>query len=493
MQINFLSPTTIEQARLCEARLMGRLNQLGEQRWDEDHGEGALMGTLAHEAAQVWYRPNEKWTKRVIEGMEPWEPLAQKAQAALAAVDQEFPPPPGEIDEAKAARMAAWRKKRNQLEEAIATEGLLKHPYTDPDYVFRLAIVSCAKGEHGFELPKEINSVGEARTLFDGIIQHYDRNKLNIVFAERRYKGTIGNGVPIHLIIDLGVDRGDGRLELIDYKTGWVTVTTEEMYAKDQVLMNLLAVARYDPTLARFSSKSFTYFWVRSSYETGPVSHPEARLVDYECYLAATYQHLIDLKEPSESYNRFCEGCPRRLRCVTYREFVAEAMGKFEDLTPEALEALGDEDIMATYDRTRAQFKMLEDRKKALAKFLEDRMNKAGVKLLETDTFKAAIRQNRCDDFDTATVLSLCAIHRIDASTVVSCTKKSVEAALGGNPEAMRMLGMTMRRGCASPWVDVRQIKKTVLKPKKSKAKKGDAAPDADPTATASISSTSPL
>jgi hypothetical protein len=73
---------------------------------------------------------------------------------------------------------------------------------------------------------------------------------------------------------------------------------------------------------------------------------------------------------------------------------------------PSALEALSDEDIMSNYDRVRAQHKLLENRKSALGQFLQDRMNKTGKKVIETETFKAAMRQNKHDDYDTATVLS---------------------------------------------------------------------------------------
>src|SRR5438046_14008 len=148
MEVGNLSPSKLETSRLCEARLAGRLNQLGEAEWDEEHGEAASTGTLAHAAAKHWYRPCPRWIERM-------------------------------------------RTRDN-------------------------------------------------------------RNQLNIVFAERRYKGKLANNVPVHLIVDLGIDRGNGRLELVDYKTGWISISTDDMYSKDQVLMNMLAVSRYDDSLSYF-------------------------------------------------------------------------------------------------------------------------------------------------------------------------------------------------------------------------------------------------
>jgi RecB family exonuclease len=471
--IGALSPTKLEQARLCEARLAGKLEAIAsEEEWDEDRGEGASMGTLAHDAAKIWYRPNEVWQKRVRSG-EDSRVLAKQAEEIRQKYSAGDPPDPSAGREA----MEAWQEQDEEgqhlADVEIAKLGLLKHPLRNPDKVFRMALAECAKGQFGNELPKEASSVEEGRAMFDAIINHYKRDALNIVFAERRYKGKIGAQVPIHLIIDLAVDRGDGRLEIIDFKTGFLTCTTEEMHDKDQVKMNLLAVVHYDNTLTHFHNKSFTYFWVRSGYETGPVSFTKERLTDYEHYLASVYQHLLTVENPKPSFNRFCTSCPKRFGCSKFQEVISEAMGMSEVITDEQLKALESdpEEIMARYDRLRAQEKLIEESKKKTGEFLRKMIEKQGKKVMEGDAFKASIRQNKADSYDTATVLSLCTTHKVDPTTVVSVGKKKVDEAFGTNPDAMRMLGLNMRRGATQPFVDVRQIKKQEPKVKARKAK----------------------
>src|SRR5690606_470873 len=53
MRLNSLSPSKLKAARLCEARLHAKL--AGEI--EDESGEGARVGTLAHTAAKHWYRP----------------------------------------------------------------------------------------------------------------------------------------------------------------------------------------------------------------------------------------------------------------------------------------------------------------------------------------------------------------------------------------------------------------------------------------------------
>ena len=467
MDPGYISPSKLEMARLCEARLAGKLGQIeGESNGDEDRGEGASMGTCAHDAAKLWYRPNEAWLKRVYAG-EDYLALARQAQALREKAAAPFQPVPADDPAAVAKADAARRAAVCEADETINRLGLLKHPYSDPDYVFRKGLTDVANGRFGSELPRDAASIDEARELFDVIITHYNRDQLNVVFAERRYKGKIANDVPVHLIIDLGIDRGEGRLEIVDFKTGFITMSTEEMYGKDQVKMNVLAVTNYDQTLAHYPHKSFTYFWVRSGFETGPVSFTREQMLDYEHYLAVTYRHMLSVTEPKESTNRFCASCPRRLNCKAFQSMIGEAMGQFRAATPEEVAALDDEDVMAQWDRLNNQIKLMEGYQKNLKDSLKTRMEKAGQKVIETETFKAAVRQNRADGYDPATVLNLCAVHKVDAASIVGVTKSKVEAAFAANDAAKVVLGQTMRRGCTSPWIDIRQV--TAKKPRAKK------------------------
>ena len=464
MDISSLSPSKLETSRLCEARLAGRLNQLGEAEWDEEHGEAASTGTLAHAAAKHWYRPCPRWIERMRTGENP-DILAKQAEEVRHCAKETVVPA---APEATAAQKAAWeeqvREAVNHADEQIFEQGLLKHPYSNPGHCFRKAIDEVSRsevvpGKVENELPRDAASVSEARDLFETITNHYNRNQLNIVFAERRYKGKLANNVPVHLIIDLGIDRGNGRLELVDYKTGWISISTDDMYSKDQVLMNMLAVSRYDDSLSYFPHKSFSYFWVRQGFETGPVSFTAERLIDYEHYLAVMYQHLLNVKNPKESINRFCGSCPRRLgACAKYREHVGEAMGLFSPVAAEEMKVLDTEQLMERYDRLNGQMKILETSKKNIGEVIKSKLEVLPNRQFVGEKHKATIRQNKANDYDPATVLSLCVINGVDAAGVVDVSKKRVEATFGNIPDAMRVLQGTMRRSATKPWVDVRAL-----------------------------------
>ena len=442
--IKALSPTSIEQFLQCEARAFGRLNMLGEDEWDEEHGEGAATGTLAHAAAKIWYRPNTVWLKRVTEG-EDYLMMAKQAYEMRAAV-------------------ADNADNLNAADEKIAELGLVKHPYTDAGYVFRKAIDDVAKGPYGNELPKNPEAVSEARVLYDQIRCQYVREQINVVFAERRYKGTLANGVPIHTILDLAIDRGDGRLELIDYKTGWITMSTEEMYAKHQVRMNLLAVSKYDPTLKWFPTKSFTYLWVRPGFETGPVSFTEEQLMDYEHFLSSLWQHATTLTKPRESINKFCGSCARKLQCKKFKDLVTEGMAADHTLTEEEVKALGDETAMTRYHQLATQVKLLDNSRKALGAYLVARLKSQDAQQMRSETMKATMRQNRADTYDVGAVFSQAARLKVDPTTIFEVTKKRIDEVFGDDEEAMRVLKLSMRRGANAPFIDVRSLSKADLK-----------------------------
>ena len=461
MQVKFLSPTAIEQALQCEARLAGKLNQLGEDEWEEEHGEGKSIGTLAHTAAKIWYRPNVKWLERINAG-EDHELMAKQGQLMRDQVNDNpiYSPCAEDSEKNKADKAIARQEAIDAVDDQINELGLQKHCHTNINHVFRMAITETARGKYGNELPREASGVDEAMVLFGQIVSQYNRDQLNIVFAERRYKGQIANGVPIHTILDLGIDRGDGRLELVDYKTGWITKTTEEMYDMHQVRMNLLAVNRYDDAMSRFHTKSFTYFWVRPGFETGPVTFSLDRLIDYEHWLSEFHAYIHSVTEPSESINRFCLSCRRRFVCKKFTGMVSEAMGLGDTMTEAQIKALTDEEVMVRHNRVSTQMKLLEENKKNLNSYLMGKMTTAQLTCVKGEEFKATIRQNRADKYDVATVLSLCALNKLDTATVVDATKKSVDAAFASNENALRMLSMTKRRSATCAFLDIRHLSK---------------------------------
>ncbi|MCL2640303.1 MAG: PD-(D/E)XK nuclease family protein [Phycisphaerales bacterium] len=467
MDMEYLSPSKLEQMRLCESRLAGRLNQLNEDDYEEEKGEAASVGTLAHEAANIWFRPNELWWSRMNNGGDP-DAMQREAEQIITRITS---------GEQAFSNEEAYRTARNNADEQIAAAGLLKHPYSDPGYCFRKAIEACAASQPSAkmapidETPREADGLLEARQLFDQILTRYDRSKINVVFAERRYKGELKNGVPVHLIIDLGIDRGQGRLEIIDYKTGWITLATDEMYKKDQVLMNLLAVMN-DPALAMYASKSFTYFWVRGGFETGPVSITPEQCLDYEHFLAVKYQRSRDLVPPpaegeqvppgkfvaTETTNRFCNSCGRRFRCKAFRSMLGDAYGLKRPLTEEEMQLLDDEEAMSKYDTLNAQIKLLEDAKNKLAGHLIGRLRARGVQEIIGEAFKARLRQNSANIYDTPTVLQLCTVKNVDPASVVTVSKKRVEETFGTDPAAMQHLQNTMHKGMTTPFIAITQV-----------------------------------
>lgn len=414
MQIGTISPSKLERIRLCESRVEA---QLHDSEYEEEQGEMAKGGTLAHEAAKLWYR---------------WSP---------------------------------------------APDGSKTWPYTDPSVCFRAAMDSVSKREFtqgnnvivNNELPHDAGTIQDARTSFDMIISHYKREVVNIIFTERRYKGTLKNGVPVHLIIDLALDRGNGTLEIVDYKTGFIACTTDDMWDKDQVLMNLLAVS-LDPEFAKFTTFQFTYFWVKKGYETGPISLSGERLADYEHFLALEYTRIVEIEKPVESLNRFCGSCGRRTQCSKYREWMTEAMASPALLTPEQMVGMDDDILMGQHEKLKGQIKALENLREQLGDHIKAILTQRQVVELEGRTFKAVIRSSKHNTYSVPAVVALCVANQKDPSAVFSIKSKEVESLFSSDPNALQQLNLTMRRGQTAGSLNIVQVGvKKVMKPRKKK------------------------
>lgn len=421
---------------------------LEDEDFEEESGEAAKVGTLVHQAAQVWFRPDETWLNEMVA-------VQKRVADSIAEL------PPDQQD-------AAWQRMVAEATQALAEKGVVKHPRSpklegedDGAYMSRL-MDECfqrAIGElDGGDLPSDPNTiVEEARSLFGTIVSFYNRDVLNIVFAERRYKGDLPNKVPVHLIIDLAIDRGNGVLEIVDFKTGWVSMQTEDMYHEDQPLLNLLAI-HLDPQLNAYKTKRFTYLWVRTGHETGPIELSEQRLTDYEYWLSLKWEYLKGLKDPRETVNPFCSSCGNRWKCKEFAKGFSEAMGALKPLTEEELKSKSLEDIMLQLLKIKGQEKLLDGYKKRLSEIIELTMEKHGVKVMEGKRVKARLNQMHYEKFRVEDVLALSKSKEIDPASMLTVNKGKVESIFSGDPVSLNHLHRNAFHSYSTPSVQVSEV-----------------------------------
>lgn len=409
MKVDHLSPSKLSSARLCEARLLAKVE---DDAYSEAKGEPAAIGTLAHEAAKLWYRRTTD----------------------------------------------------------------------DPNEAFSQAITNCSSGRFGNENPQKNESIVDAKTLFKQIITKYPRQNIKVVFAERRLKGRLKNGVPVHLIIDLAIDAGDGVLRIIDHKTGNLTMKTDEMYDSDQVLMNLLAINKYDTSedlepYAEYITNSkgekerrirveFVYYWVKTDATSGPVRLSNEQLDDYDHFLAVEYQRLSDLtpENVKETINPFCSYCGRKLECKAYRELMTETFNLTPGdesgiASPEEVKKLSEHDILERYARIGQQEKMLKKNKSTLSDMLSMLHKQTGEKTIQNGKFKSTLVQMESKDYDTSTVLSLAVNRGVAPASMLKPQKKRVEDAFGSDEDAMALLASTAIKSVGSKYPRISESK----------------------------------
>lgn len=409
-KVFYLSPSKLEQARLCRYRMKAKAE---DAEYEEEYGEPALGGTLAHEAAKFWYRDQ---------------------------VDQKLTPD------------AAFEKAMTAVSQA-------------KDY----------DGNPASQLPREASTIEEARVMFTKIISQYPREKVKVVFVERKYKGRLKNGVPVNLIIDLGLDMGDGKLRIVDYKTGYLVTADDELMDKDQVLLNLVAVMD-DQELVSFSRFEFVYFWVRSGHESKPVSITWEFIKDYTYFLALEYQRILDDKNPEPTINRFCGSCGVRKTCPKYSAFLAEAYGckTIDDaalISPDQAANLTNDELLARFDRLGAQLKQLEKNKKTLGDAMVGRIKEAGTgEELYGEKLKGKPVVVKRQVYSDGTVKRLITQRGKDPLSIAKFSQTEVDKAFANDPEAMSQLQLTASRIANAPYMSVSALPLR-KQDKKSKAK----------------------
>jgi hypothetical protein len=393
MEIKRFSPTGLKTIRLCEARAHARA---ADPNYEEESGEPAKVGTLAHAAAKFWFAPQHR--QQIVT-----------------------------MDDAFAAG----------LQEV----------------------------SHDEDMPSNAG-VSEAKDMFGAIVGAFCRDEIRVVFAERMYDGFIGHGVPVRMKIDLAIDRGDGVLDIIDFKTGWQVISDDDAWGDDQALLNLLAVGVYDKEITeRFNNVSFRFFWARHGYCSEPIQLPPSKMRDYEYALSLEYQRVINKVDPSETLNQYCGSCGRRSECRTYQDAIAEAMG----VQPGELPAADTPTvaIMSRLHTLNVASKAVDAAVSTLKGVLKDRVIEnqtvTGQKQLLVDGYKAWIQSAAQTDYNKQEVFRLAGDMGVDLRTLVSVSKKRVDDAFGSNELAMRQLHATASKSKGVPYVRLTPPKETTI------------------------------
>lgn len=421
MDVKRVSPSKLNRHLLCDARALAI--EEDEEYEDEDKGEGALAGTLAHAACKHWFRPNQLWVNEINK---------------YPAADR-------------------WRAAQGKENGEWACNGVVKHLVRTPDEAFTLAISEVAQGR---ELPRSAESVFQAREFFEIIINTFDRMKLIVMFAELIYEGVLDNNVPFRMIIDLAYDSGNGTLELIDFKTGFIKMPESDMWSDNQVLMNLMMVNR-DKNLAGYPTKSFRLFWVRDRDLTDAVILSNTQIVDFENWLFWEYDRLKNLTADNakETPNRYCNGCGRRMKCIKFRKLMSEAMGSEQPMTEQEMAAITDDQLAVHKKHFDLQKKVMEDRKEKISAALNARLQSRQVKEIVTGKHKIRERSMAMKSISPSTVISLAQQFNLPLSQMVSVKPKVVAAMFGSNVEASKQLALATVTAPGSPWIEVLEIK----------------------------------
>jgi hypothetical protein len=262
-----------------------------------------------------------------------------------------------------------------------------------------------------------------------------------------------------------------GALEIVDFKTGFISMPDDEMLDEEQVIMNLFAT-RYDPSLKQFRRHRFSYFWVRDDRLSLPVELTETELKDVEEWLRQQYAYIQSVKEPRETPNSFCVSCSRRSQCAAYRSLIAEAFAFDEAKADAVIEGSDTDETIRQHERIGIQAKVLDRVRSALGDRLTTLLRQGGLRTLEgSEGLRATLSQKttyRTNVWKLYELAKECdGVHAFVRAARIN--HGDIPTILAKHPDADGVSKSVKIAGTGHPFVTVRRIKapKTNKKGKK--------------------------
>ena len=216
-------------------------------------------------------------------------------------------------------------------------------------------------------------------------------NKLNlfdpsqkIISMEKFFpeKGEIFkiNGVPVSGAIDKIIEVDDHTLEIIDYKTNKIAMTSREALFDIQISMYDAVARKMYP---EYDTVILTWDYLRPGMSPLRIIKTEEQRNTFLEYLKALHDKILRTKEEDlkPRINKFCGWCDYKHMCPAYGEFM-EKMASVEMVPPEAM----DEDEFTTeWKRIKDWSTLVDSRKKELKAYASDKAKKTNMDIRGKD------------------------------------------------------------------------------------------------------------
>ncbi len=245
-------------------------------------------------------------------------------------------------------------------------------------------------------------------------------------FPEKGEKFNI-NGVPVSGAIDKIVEIDKNTLEIRDYKTNKMAMTSNEALYDIQISMYDSVARKLYPS---YDTVILTWDYLRQNMSPLRIIKTAEQRSTFLEYLKALYDKILRTKEEDlkPRINKFCGWCDYNKLCPAYEEFL-EKMASVEMLPPEAMT---EDEFVIEWKRVKGWGTLLKGRKEELRSYAYSKTKETNLDIRGKD-FTVYPTQSSRNFYSARDLFSI--IPEDDFVDLASLNKKMLDNYVESHPE----------------------------------------------------------
>lgn len=258
--------------------------------------------------------------------------------------------------------------------------------------------------------------------------------------------------------IDLPLDRGEGILEIVDFKTSVLPKSTFEL--EEDVQMNVYYYAA-QKLFPEFKKIRLTLYYLRydQAVTVERVIGEDVNFISwFEDFLRATYRQILNDQTHNATPNEFCAYCIGRKEC----NYVPSIEAEFDTLRNANIsETSSITELLKQYDKIRYMLGVLEQKEEEIKEVFKKILTSVDSDCIKYNSRTISLRNNPKTVYNPVTVYELLGPEKF--FEVVEVRKQKVDKIVGDNQELLKKLRSTAHINYGKPYVVISNPRKNLF------------------------------
>lgn len=298
----------------------------------------------------------------------------------------------------------------------------------------------------------------EARRMIESEIEQYPRESIEVLAVETVFDHILESGTNIYGVIDR-IDRlNESTVRIVDYKSGFLVPTYDELKESHQANMYPLWVFMSD----RFGwakTVVFEMHYLRPDMVKSLV-YNLSDLVDYMEYISYLNDQILRVESPTATVNRFCWNCSNRPQCEHYKTFILSMLsGDSSNQFKYERDELTIENIGILIERIKKGQSLLNKERSFLEELATCMMETEGIEEFNGEEVDVSLSTKPIKKYNTEVVKAL-AEERGVLDEVMTVSSTGIKKAFKGDAEALQAIEVSTTVETSSPSLTVKGKKR---------------------------------